>query len=181
MALTTNYNAIFSGDTIVSVQGSASTDATAMTSQAGTATAAGDTITAVANTTGFALPDVVHVVGATQKFINVLRTITTNTSLRLWDNLRVTASEAVTVTKMEELPLYFDMPFVAREVEWVDETNGITWTWRDGMAQGSAYKRVWATGVQTLEVGVGLILFQNKLCLGPTVAPVSRTFRFRVI
>lgn len=180
MAITANYSAIYSGNIVSSVMGSASSDAVAQPTQAGTTTSGNDTITGVASTTGFLVDDVVRVVGTTQKFLHVVRTVTANTSLRLWDALRTTASESVTVTKLAEFPFYFDMPFRARSVEWTDETNGVTWTWREDMPQASAYKRVWSTGVQTLETGVGLLLFQNKLCVGSDVAPVSSVFRFRI-
>lgn len=180
MALTVNYSPVRSGETISSVAGSAVSDSTAMASASGTTTSGNDTITGVASTTGFSAADYVRVVGATQKFLHNLRTVTANTSLRLWGAHRTTASESVTVYRLTELFLYFDMPFVARSVEWNDETNGVTWTWREDMSQGTAYKRVWATGVQTLETGVGLLLLANKLCVGPDIAPVSSTFRFRI-
>ncbi|MES3042673.1 hypothetical protein [Sphingomonas faeni] len=162
-----------------SILGRATTDATAIPSVSGSATANSGTIP-TADTGPFTLGDVVQIVGATQRFASVLRAINVNTSLTLNSGNRTLATEAVQVTRMEELRLYFDMPFTGRAVEWNDETNGITWTWRVGMRQGSALKRVWSTGVQTLELNVGLLLFINKLCLSSDVAPASSQFSFRI-
>ena len=161
------------------VFGCATTDATPIPSVAGTATANSGTIPA-GDTSPFTLGDVVYIVGASQKFISVLRAINTNVSVTLSAGNRTLATEPVQVTRMEEVRLYPDMPFTARAIEWNDETNGVTWTWRVGMLQGSALKRVWATGVQTRESNVGLMLFTNKLCLSSDVAPPSSQFSFRI-
>lgn len=177
--LSFNITKSTAGLDIVCAQGTATTSATPLVSQSGTTTSGNDTI-ACPNTTGLATPQVVRVSGATQKFIHVVRTVTTNTSVRLWGNHRTTASEAVTINVMSEIPLYFDMPFRGAAVEWINETAGITWTWREGMPQGNVYKRVWATGVQTLETGAGLVLFTNKLCVASDVAPPSSVFRFKI-
>lgn len=180
MALTASYQPKYSGGAIVGVVGSATTDSTAFLSQSGNTTAASATINSVAATAGFVIADIVRVTGAVQKFVGAIKTVTANTSLALYDGYSTSTTEAVTVTLMTELPFYFDAPFRATQIEWHDETNGITWAWYENMPIGSAWKRVWSTGVQTLQTGVGLVLFQNKLCVAPDVAPVSSTFRFAV-
>ncbi len=169
------------GSTFISaVNGRATTDAVAMPSVSGNTTVNTAAITGVADTSAFLPGDMLSVVGATQNYVNVLRTIQANSGLTQSSAFRTTAAEAVTVRKMVEIPLAsFAMPFCARQVEWNDETNGVTWTWRPGMPLNMALKRVWATGVQSM-VAAAIYVFINKLCVGPDVAPPSSAFSFRV-
>lgn len=179
MAMTYNYTLRRAGFSVAEVLGVALTDATAMPSATGTTTSGNDTVSGTTATTAFAEADVVDVRGAAQKFAQLVRSKTTNT-IRLATIYLTTASESVTVTKMDEIPFYFDAPFCAKAVDWIDVTNGIEWRWRDGMSIGVADKYVRATGVTTRETGSGLVVFTNRICLAPTVAPINSRFEFSV-
>lgn len=179
MVMAANFSPTAGALGITSVNGRATTDAVAMPSATGNTTSNATGISGVADTSAFIPGDMVSVVGATQNYLNMLTSVSTNTSLTQSSRFRVTASEAVTVRKMVEIAFTFDLPFCARQVEWNDETNGVTWTWRPGMPQNMALKRVWATGVQSM-IAAGIYLYINKLFVGPDVAPPSSAFSFRV-
>lgn len=179
MTMTKTYAPITNGIIVTAVNGRATTDATAMPSVSGNTTANNATIAGVSDTSAFGPGNLMQVIGAVQRSMVMLGGMTVNTNLRAATAKRITTTESVTVTRMDELNFYFDLPFCARKVEWNDETNGITWTWEVGMPTYMARKRVWATGVQTT-VNAGIFMFTNKLFVGPDVAPPSSVFSFRV-
>ncbi len=179
MVMAANFTPTAGAMGVTAVNGRATTDAVAMPSVGGNTTVNTTGISGAADTSAFFPGDMVSVVGPTQNYLNMLTSVSTNTSLTQASRYRVSATEAVTVRKMVEIAFTFDMPFCARQVEWNDETNGVTWTWRPGMPLNMALKRVWATGVQAM-VAAGIYLYPNKLFVGPDVAPPSSVFSFRV-
>jgi len=179
MTMLKSYAPTTNGIAVIALNGRATTDAVAMPTVNGNTTANNNTITGVADTSAFINGDLLQIIGPVQRVMATLGGQTVNTNLRVATTKLITTTEAVTVTKMEDINFYFDLPFCARRAEWNDETNGITWTWEVGMPRYMARKRVWATGVQTT-VNAGIFLFNNKLCVGPDVAPPSSVFSFRV-
>lgn len=162
--------------------GRAVTDATAEVTKTGTTNTTA--VFTTADTSGIVQTDGVFVSGASQKHFNAVKAVTANTSLTLERPNNGTA-EAATAQRCVRIP----MAFSARKFVWHDATNGVTYEWCEGMPFNSARKKVWATGVITLDTdqyatglgsnnGQGICVTPLCIWLMPTLTPVSSNFFF---
>jgi len=93
---------------------------------------------------------------------------------------KVKQTAGLTVGAAVQQMLKLSTPFQARRIKLVNQTDGISWEWVDGMAASSAMKTVWTTGVTTLETYGGPITIADGIWLPQTLLGTSKTFAFDI-
>lgn len=115
--------------------------------------------------------------GGTIPLESRVRVLTDATSMAVVEP--VLQAAGLTVGAAIQQMLRFSMPLAARFLELENLTDGITWRWYDGMAEHSAIRQVWASGVTTLVTSGGPIVDGNGVWLPQSLMGVSKTFAFR--
>lgn len=91
---------------------------------------------------------------------------------------KVKQTAGLTVGAAVQQMLKLATPFQARRVRLLNQTDGVTWEWFDGMALSTAVKTVWSTGVTTLEAYGGPLVIADGIWLPQSLLSFSKTFAF---
>lgn len=91
---------------------------------------------------------------------------------------RVLQTAGLTAGATVQQMLKLNMPLRPRKLILKNNTDGITWEWYDGMARSTATKRVWSTGVETLELFGGPLIVSDGAWLPQSLLGTSKTFAF---
>lgn len=93
---------------------------------------------------------------------------------------KIKQTAGLTVGASVQQMLKLGTPFQARHIRLLNQTDGISWEWFDGMGTSTAIKNVWATGVTTLEAYGGPIVISDGIWLPQTLMGVNKTFAFNI-
>lgn len=93
---------------------------------------------------------------------------------------KVLQTGGLTVGAAVQQMLKFSTPLTPRSVRLHNLTDGLSWEWIDGMAARSVIRRVWSTGVVTLETSGGPIVVSDGIWLPQSMLGVSKTIAFDV-
>ncbi len=135
----------------------------------------------VASITGFANASAISIAGGGNAGGTIpLETFITTTPAAgvLTFREKVLQTAGLTAGASVQQMLKFNIPFRARKLKLVNQTDGIEWEWIDGMARSSATRYVWATGLTTLETFGGPIVMSDGAWLPQSLLGTSKTFTF---